>query len=136
LRPAGGGGHLDRMIEAILLILLCQLSGEAAARLLALPVPGPVIGMALLFIGLQFRRVARPEAPPAQASPVGAASGFLLAHLSLLFVPAGVGIVAHLPTLARHGPGLVAALVVSTLLSLAVTALVFAALSRRAGDGP
>jgi putative effector of murein hydrolase LrgA (UPF0299 family) len=121
------------MIEALLLIFLCQLAGETAARLLSLPVPGPVIGMALLFIGLQARRLARPSAAEVKILPVGVVAAFLLANLSLLFVPAGVGILAHLPTLARHGIGLAAALVISTLLSLAVTALVFAALARRFG---
>jgi holin-like protein len=119
------------MLEAILLIFSCQLAGEAGARLLGLPVPGPVIGMVLLFAGLQARRAWRPQSAPATELPVGIVSAFLLAHLSLLFVPAGVGIISHVPTLLAHGVGLVAALVVSTALSLAVTALVFARLSRR-----
>ena len=124
------------MLEAVFLIFACQLVGETLARALALPVPGPVIGMALLFAGLQVRRRLRPAATPAKELPLGAVAAFLLANLSLLFVPAGVGILAHLPTLARHGVGLAAALVVSTLLSLAVTALTFAALSRRSsGSG-
>lgn len=121
------------MLEALLAILLCQLAGEAAARLLALPVPGPVIGMALLFAALQVRRFRRPDAAPAKETPLGAASAFLLANLSLLFVPAGVGIVAHGAVIASHGLGLAVALVLSTLISLAVTALVFAQLSRRFG---
>ena len=121
------------MIEAVLLIFLCQLAGATAARLLALPVPGPVLGMVLLFVGLQARRALRPDAADLKSLPIGIVAGFLLANLSLLFVPAGVGIVAHAPTLARHGIGLAAALIVSTLLSLAVTALVFAALARRFG---
>jgi holin-like protein len=123
------------MLEAILLIFICQLAGEAAARFLALPIPGPVIGMVLLFGGLQIRRMWRPDAAAATDIPVGAVAAFLLGHLSLLFVPAGVGIVSHIPTLTAHGMGLVVALVVSTLLSLVVTALVFAALSRRFDRG-
>jgi len=119
------------MLEAIFLIFLCQLVGEVAARVLGLPVPGPVIGMALLFAGLQLRRRLRPEAAPASEIPIGVAATFLLAHLSLLFVPAGVGITSQLPTLAQHGVGLIVALVVSTFLSLVVTALVFSLLSKR-----
>ncbi len=123
------------MIEGFLLLCLCQLAGEALARLLQLPVPGPVIGMALLFAAMQLRASFRPDATPVKDLPVGAVSGFLLANLSLLFVPAGVGIVAQLPLLAAHGVGLSIALVVSTIVSLSVTALVFAALSRRFGGG-
>ncbi len=117
------------MLEAILLIFACQLAGEAMARFLILPVPGPVIGMVLLFAGLQLRRFLRPDAAPATEIPIGIVAAFLLGHLSLLFVPAGVGILSHVPTLMAHGFGLVVALVVSTLLSLVVTALVFAKLS-------
>jgi holin-like protein len=123
------------MLEAILLIFSCQLAGETAARFLGLPVPGPVIGMILLFIGLQLRRLWLPSSVGVTEIPVGIVAAFLLGHLSLLFVPAGVGIVSHIPTLAAHGVGLIVALVVSTLLSLAVTALVFAALSRRFDRG-
>lgn len=123
------------MLEAFFLLCLFQLVGETLARLLSLPVPGPVIGMALLFAAMQFRATVRPAAAPVKDTPVGAVAAFLLANLSLLFVPAGVGIVAQLPVIAKHGIGLAVALVVSTLLSLAVTALVFAALSRRFGGG-
>jgi putative effector of murein hydrolase LrgA (UPF0299 family) len=119
------------MLEAIFLIFSCQLAGEAMARVLGVPVPGPVIGMIFLFAGLQLRRFMRPNSAPVSEIPIGLASAFLLAHLSLLFVPAGVGIISQLPTLAHHGVGLVVALFVSTLLSLAVTALVFSALSKR-----
>ncbi len=119
------------MLEAFFILCLCQLVGETLARLLSLPVPGPVIGMALLFAALQLRSAWRPDAPATQDRPIGSVSAFLLANLSLLFVPAGVGIVAQLPVLASHGVGLSIALAVSTLISLSVTALVFAALSRR-----
>ncbi len=123
------------MLEAFFLLCLCQLVGETLARLLSLPVPGPVIGMALLFVALQLRAAWRPDASSTKDQPIGAVSGFLLGNLSLLFVPAGVGIVAQLPVLAAHGIGLSVALAVSTVISLSVTALVFAALSRRFGAG-
>jgi putative effector of murein hydrolase LrgA (UPF0299 family) len=76
------------MIPALTLLLACQLVGEALARLFALPVPGPVIGMALLFLGLRLRPAAALD-----GTPLATVAGVLLAHLSLLFVPAGTGIV-------------------------------------------
>ena len=118
------------MIEAIAALLLCQLSGEVLARQLGLPVPGPVVGLALLFLALRLRGWATPEAPAIDGTSLGVVSAFLLAHLSLLFVPAGTGIVRHAGTLVAHGPGLVVALVVSTVLTLTVTALVFVAVAR------
>ena len=115
------------MIHALTLILLCQLLGEGIIRALGLPVPGPVLGMALLFLAmLAVPRVA------ATVVPVGEG---ILRHLSLLFVPAGVGVIGHVPVLASHGAGLGLALVVSTALALAVGAGVFVAVSRLIGGG-
>ncbi|MGL5117379.1 MAG: CidA/LrgA family protein [Beijerinckiaceae bacterium] len=121
------------MLEALLILFASQLAGEAAARLLALSVPGPVIGMVLLLLGLRIRAALRPDAMSVKSEPLGIATTFILANLSLLFVPAGVGIIAHLPVLASHGLGLLVALVVSTLLSLVVTALTFDTLAKRFG---
>lgn len=124
------------MLHAILILLGCQLIGEIAARGLGLPVPGPVIGMALLFVALQLRARLRPEATEIGALPLGAVAAFLLANLSLLFVPAGTGIVRQTAVLTAHGPGLIIALIGSTALTLIVTALVFVAVARRTDRKP
>ena len=116
------------MLAAITTLLACQLAGEAAVRVAALPIPGPVGGMILLFALMLAR------APlPAALSPT--ADG-LLQHLSLLFVPAGVGVVQHLELLSGAGLRLLAVVVLATLITLAVTAVVFAGLARllRADD--
>jgi putative effector of murein hydrolase LrgA (UPF0299 family) len=113
------------MIEAIAAVLLCQLAGEGLQRALGLPVPGPVIGLVLLFLCLVLRGRLQPGAAPVRETPLGVLAGFLLAHLSLLFVPAGVGIIGQWEVVSRHGLGLFVALIVSTASALAVTALVF-----------
>ncbi len=123
------------MIEAIAILLLCQLAGETLARALSLPVPGPVIGLALLFLALQARMRLRPDGKPVAELPLGVVAGFLLAHLSLLFVPAGTGIVRHAGAILAHGWGLAAALIVSTALTLIITALTFTAVARRLDRG-
>jgi holin-like protein len=116
------------MIWALVLLLGCQLAGESVARLLAIPLPGPVLGMALMLLLLALRpRVYEVVAPTGQT---------ILANLSLLFVPAGVGVVAHLDTLGRYGIGLLAALVVSTVLALAAGVLTFRLVARALGQGP
>ncbi len=113
------------MIHALALILACQLAGETLARLFGLPAPGPVIGMALLFaLMLAAPRVA------ALVQPVGDA---ILRHLSLLFVPAGVGVVGHLAMLSNYGTGLAVALVVSTVLALAAGAGAFMLVAKLMG---
>lgn len=115
------------MLPFVTLLLVCQLAGEVLARLLGLPLPGPVIGMAILFAGL----VARGGVPEGLQ---GAARG-ILEHLSLLFVPAGVGVMLHLSLVAEEWLPISAALVVSTVLTIAVTALVMVALTRLTGGG-
>lgn len=110
------------MIHALTLILACQLLGEMMTRLFGWPVPGPVLGMALLFtLMLAVPRVA------AFVIPTGAG---ILRHLSLLFVPAGVGVVGHLQVLGSYGAGLAVALVASTVLALTVGAGVFVLVAR------
>ncbi len=113
------------MIHALTLILLCQLAGETVTRLAGLPIPGPVLGMALLFgLMLASGRLA------ALVVPTGTG---ILRHLSLLFVPAAVGVVGHLPVLAANGLGVALALIVSTVLALAVGAGVFVLVARLTG---
>jgi|AntRauTorcE11898_2_1112593.scaffolds.fasta_scaffold07016_5 putative effector of murein hydrolase LrgA (UPF0299 family) len=110
------------MIGTIALLLGFQLTGEAAVRLLDLPVPGPVVGMVMLFAALAIR-----GAVPDEVSTV--ANG-LLAHLALLFVPAGVGIIAHTDRLEGIWPILLVVLIASTLMAVAVTAVTLSAMRR------
>lgn len=112
--------------EALALLLLFQLAGDALARVTGLPVPGPVLGFGLLFLVLLARR----DRPDALGALPEAATA-LHAHLSLLFVPAGTGVVLYLPALAREWLPIVVAVVLSTLVGLAVTALVARALMSR-----
>ena len=117
------------VIRSLAILLSCQLAGEIAARVLALPVPGPVLGIALLLLGFHLlarRGALTPET--VDATDLGRTAAGLLQSLGLLFVPAGVGVVEHLGLFTRHGLALLAALVGSTLATLVVTALVFGAL--------
>ena len=110
------------MLHALLLILSCQLAGEALARAAGLPLPGPVLGMiVLLGLMLASARITALVRPVAQG---------ILAHLSLLFVPAGVGVVGHLATLGSQTLAILTAILVSTVLAIGVVALTFAAVAR------
>jgi holin-like protein len=113
------------MIESLTLLLACQLIGEALVRLADLPVPGPVLGMVLLF-GILAWRKAVPE-------DLGKTAGGLLDHLSLLFVPAGVGVILHFDLVAAEWPAIAVSLIVSTLLTIAVTALLMRRLAKPEG---
>jgi holin-like protein len=108
------------MLNALTLLLLFQLAGEAIVLFFALPVPGPVIGMGLLFAALSLR-----GGPSRELR--GTAQN-LLQHLSLLFVPAGVGVMLHIERIADEWLPIVAALFFSTFVTIAVAALVLRAL--------
>jgi putative effector of murein hydrolase LrgA (UPF0299 family) len=122
------------MIRGFFILLLFQLIGEALARGLSLPAPGPVIGLALLVVGLAINRAWRPfDDEQLAKSELGQAANGLLANLSLFFVPAGVGVVQYIGLLQEQGLALAASLVVSTLLTLVATVGVFVAVKRLIG---
>jgi holin-like protein len=111
------------MITGLLILLGFQLAGELIAQLTGWPIPGPVLGMILLFATLLIRGGA-PKGLDRTARS-------LLKHLSLLFVPAGSGIVAYLTLIEQEWLPLSAALVGSTVLAMAITALTTQALVHR-----
>lgn len=111
------------MLESLAVLLLCQLLGEFIVVAANWPVPGPVVGMGLLFVGLMIRG-------SAPQSLVDTSQG-LLGQLSLLFVPAGVGVMTHLTLLGKQWLPLTSSLLVSTLLTIAVTGWVMQRLSGR-----
>ena len=113
------------MIPAILALLVCQLAGEATSRALGLPLPGPVLGMLLMMLGFAV--------VPGLLALVRPVAQSLLANLSLLFVPAGVGIVGHLDRLGGQLLPILAAIILSTIAAIAVGALTFAAVARLTG---
>ncbi len=115
------------MIAALTWLLLYQLTGEVLARVLSLPVPGPVIGMALLFCTLVVRgHMGRPIPQSMQHT-----ANVLLQHLSLLFVPAGTGVMIYLQLIANEWLPITTALIVSTVGGMAVTAIILSALMQR-----
>ncbi|ANG63189.1 hypothetical protein A8C75_12370 [Marinobacterium aestuarii] len=111
------------MLGALTLIIGLQVVGTVLAEILALPLPGPVLGMVLFLLVLAVIR--RPWAELEQVN------NFFLANLSLLFVPAAVGIVSHLELVSPILGRLLLVLLLSLLAGLVVTALIFARLARR-----
>ena len=108
-------------------LLLLQSLGELLARGLSLPFPGPVIGMMLLLLVLRW---------PLVHEPVKVCADFLLSHLSLLFVPVGVGVMTHLSLVSHYGLRMLAVVVLSTLIGLAVTVLSLHLLRERESSAP
>jgi holin-like protein len=108
------------MLASITLLLVYQTIGEVLVHTLNLPIPGPVVGMLMLFITLVIRKSVTQE--------LRDTSQGLLQHLSLLFVPAGVGVMSHFARISDEWLPLLVALLVSTVLTIAVTALTMSGL--------
>jgi holin-like protein len=115
------------VLQSITILLLFQLAGEVISQVLRLPIPGPVVGMALLFAAL--------TSPRMQSERLRHTAQNVLQHLSLLFVPAGVGVMLHVERVAAEWLPITVALVLSTVLAVMVTALTTRLLARLLGDG-
>lgn len=103
-----------QFLNGITLLLVYQLVGEITVRLFGLPIPGPVLGMVLLFLTLVIRK-------RSNASLDTAANG-LLSHLSLLFVPAGVGMMVYFSRILEEWLPIALSLVLGTAITMVVTA--------------
>lgn len=104
------------MLGSLALLLIFQLIGEVLAKTLSLPIPGPVLGMLLLFIILVIRGSLSPTLKDTAQT--------LLSNLSLFFVPAGVGVILHIALLKNEWLSLSLTLIFSTLITMLITALV------------
>lgn len=111
------------MLANLTILLLCQLVGEIVARFAHLPLPGPVIGMGLLFLGLLIRGGVSPDM---EKTAIG-----LLSHMAVLFIPAGVGVITYLSLIEREWLPIGVALLLGTALTVAVTGIVADRLIRR-----
>ncbi len=111
------------LIMGMSVLLICQFLGELLARGLMLPVPGPVFGMVILLAGLMIRGKV-----PESLRLTGEG---LLRYLTLLFVPAGVGLMVHFQLIGQDLWPILITLVLSTALTLAVTTWVLDRLNRR-----
>lgn len=105
-------------LRGVAYLLLFQCLGELLSRGLKAPLPGPVLGLLALLLALNL---------PAIRQPVAAAADLLLAHLSLLFIPVGVGVMTHLALVSQYGLRMLLVITLSTWIGLAVTALVLKA---------
>ena len=110
------------MITSLALLLGCLTIGEVLARVTGLPVPGAITGMGLLLAGLVLRG--------SIGTSLEVTAKGLLAHLALLLVPGGAGIVLHLARLQAEWLAILTALLVSTVLTLVVTAATFRIVAR------
>jgi holin-like protein len=123
------------MLASLAILFAAQLIGEALRQALHLPLPGPVIGMFLLAAGLVVRDRLHGAESEAAPSALTRTANTLIANMGLLFVPAGVGVMAEMGVLRQEWLPILAGLMVSTVLGVVVTGLVMHHVSRRAEPG-
>lgn len=115
------------MILALVILLCFQLLGEVTVSSLHLVIPGPVMGMVYFFLTLLLW--------PGLKEKVEELSRFMNAHLALFFIPAGVGVIEYFDLFGKFGWVMLATLLVSTTVTLGVTAWVFNLLLKKGSDG-
>ena len=101
------------MLQGLVLLLVFQSLGELLSRLLGLPIPGNVLGMALLLLALLSGVVREESLRPAAV--------LLRSYMALFFVPAGVGVMLYFDLIGRQWLPIVIATLFSTFAVLAVT---------------
>ena len=111
------------MIPGLVQILLWQGLGELVSKLLIPVLPGPVLGLVFLLIYLIVRGQVNDS--------LALVADTFSQHLGVLFVPAAVGVILYLPQLQANFLAVITALMVSVVLTIAVTALVVRLLSNR-----
>lgn len=111
-----------QFLNGITILLIYQLVGEMGALFLGIPVPGPVLGMILLFLTLSIRG--------GVTASLDSASSALLSHLSLLFVPAGVGMMVHFNRIFNEWKPITIALLLSTVITMLASAAIMLVTSR------
>lgn len=103
------------ILNGFIIILLCQFVGELLVHWLNLPIPGPIIGMLLLLIGLMLWQPCREQVEPA--------ANVFIRHLTLLFFPIGAGLILEWPRFSQYGSALIVALVLGTIITIVLVAL-------------
>ncbi|MDR0847289.1 MAG: CidA/LrgA family protein [Lactobacillales bacterium] len=112
-----------KIYKEVLIILVFSFLGEIISKLSGLPVPGSVIGMVLLFAALMTKVV-----KVRQVENVGK---FLLENLTILFVPAGIGLMLHFDVILRHWALIIIIIAVTTILAQGVIALTVQKIKRK-----
>ncbi|MBM7636396.1 CidA/LrgA family protein [Streptococcus saliviloxodontae] len=105
-----------KLYVQFMIILFFSLVGEGISSFFSLPVPGSIIGLILLFIALQVKVV--------RIRHIFTVGEFLLANMTILFLPAGVGIMERFNIVAPNIIPITLITLGALLLNLATIALV------------
>lgn len=104
------------MLRSLLYIFLFLVLGEFFVKVFRIPISGNIIGMFLVFFALKWRIIKLKSVKPAADK--------LLKYLVLFFIPYGVGLMAYFDLIATYWIYISVAVVVSSVLTLYLTAIV------------
>jgi len=112
------------MVKGVLYIFFFLIVGELIVYLLDLPIAGNIVGMILIFLALKLKWIKLKDVKPA--------SDKLIQYMILFFVPYGVGLMVFYDMIKAHWFAITVSVLVSTILTLYVTAFVQQKLSKDA----
>ena len=104
-----------RYLKGTSIILGLYLLGEGFVSFTGLHFPGSIIGMLLLFLSLHFKWI--------KLHDIHDVSDFVLRHMALFFIPAGVSILGSYTVLQGYTLAIVVTVVLSTFIVLSSSAL-------------
>lgn len=110
------------MLKSLCYIFLFLILGEFVKYIFNIPIAGNVIGMVMIFWALKIKLI--------KLSDVKQASDKLLQYMVLFFVPYGVGLMVHFDVIKEHWLSIALVVVISTLITLYVTAFVLQKLEK------
>lgn len=102
-----------RTIAQIGIIIIFYLVGEFIVSITGIIIPGSIIGLVLLWLALYFKIL--------NVKYIQNGAGFMLAFLTLFFIPSTVGVINYPELLTISGGLFVLAVIISTMFALIVT---------------
>ena len=119
-----------KILIQLAIILSISLTGEVLSAVLPLPIPASIYGIVILFALLESRVL--------HVDDIRETSSFLIAIISMLFIPAGVGLMTSFSLLSENLIAYIVITAVSTVVVMAVSGRAAQAVIRREGkeDAP
>ena len=122
------------MLKGIFIIFFFQLIGEVVKQYFVLLIPGPVVGLILLLVTLICTQGLTSPAIVTLSKSIFQSADGILRYLSLLFIPIGVGVIMHLQYLENNILSVMAIILIGTVTSLGLTAVLFERLTKNNDD--
>ena len=115
-----------KYLSQFLIILGFTIIGEALQRLIPLPIPSSVYGLALLFLALNLKLV--------KTEQVKDVSGFLVSIMPVLFVAPAVGIAEDWHMVADKLFPILLLTIGTTIMTFGISGRIAQAIMRKGGD--